>query len=69
MYLTELLCYFLTNSIKEQDKFAGAQSPAEKSNTDTNKILILFKALTLLFILFFIKNLFIKFIKAFIKLP
>ena len=62
----------LTNSIKKQDKLADAQSLAERSNIRSNKAstkaFIPLKTFTLPFILFSTKNIFTKFIKAFVEL-
>ena len=61
----------LADSIEEQDEPADVQNPAKKSNINSNgaptKVPISLKALTPLFIFLLTKDLFTKFIKAFVK--
>ena len=52
--------------IRKQDELAGPQSLAKRLNTNSNKVFTLFEALILSFIPLPIKNLFIKFMKAFL---
>ena len=57
----------LVNLIKEQNKLAGLQNPVTKFDISSNKGFIFLKTLILTLVLLFIKDLFIKFMKIFIK--
>ena len=54
------------NPIGEQNKLAGPQTPAKRSDIGNNKASIFFEALIPLFVLL-IKDFFTKFIKVFIE--
>lgn len=56
------------NFTEEYNKLIDAQDSVEKSNVNSIKTFIPFKASILPFVLFFTKKLFIKFMKAFIEL-